>query len=88
MVLLVGDLIRWITDWGVYVASEKGVVFSDFPEYTYGLVIEVLSDLDGERVAIVSCLYSESSFHKSGNTLVLRFEQDGIEVISRARQGE
>jgi hypothetical protein len=46
--------------------------------------MEVLCDPQGGGIAIVSCLYSEDSFHKSGNTLVLRFDQDGLEVVSKA----
>ena len=84
MTLSVGDLVRWITEWGIYVASRDGVVFSDYPVYTYGLIMEVLCDPQGGGIAIVSCLYSEDSFHKSGNTLVLRFDQDGLEVVSKA----
>ena len=39
MTLKRGDLVRWVTDWGVYAASADGHVERDFPQYDYGIII-------------------------------------------------
>lgn len=85
MGLAVGDLVKWIADWGIYIASVDGIVNSDYPQYTYAIVIEVF-DRRREHIAIVRCICSESSFHRSGNSLVLRTDQAGLEVISKAQE--
>jgi len=75
-----GDLVRWVTDWGIYAASADGHVERDFPQYAYGVIMEVSSQ-DPEAI-VVYCYDSKRQFSEQGTWVILHLVHDAFELVS------
>ena len=82
MALKRGDLVRWVTDWGIYAASADGHVERDFPQYAYGIIMEV-SHQDPEAV-VVYCYDSKHAFTEYNTWVILHMIHDEFELVSQA----
>ena len=82
MTLKRGDLVRWVTDWGIYAASADGHVKRDFPQYAYGIIMEV-SHQDPEAV-VVYCYDSKHEFTEYNAWIMLHMIHDQFELVSQA----
>jgi len=80
MTLKRGDLVRWVTDWGVYAASADGHIEREFPQYAYGVIMEV-SHRDPEAV-VVYCYDSKQQFAEQDTWVILHMIHDEFEVVS------
>jgi hypothetical protein len=72
-----GDLVRWVTDWGIYAASADGYVQREFPVYAYG----VIKDPDA---VVVYCYDSKREFSEQGSWIILHMIHDDFELVSES----
>jgi len=73
-----GDLVRWVTDYMLYAADDKGNAWPHNPVYEYGIVMEV-SHVDPFAVII---------FGMNSKTLfVANTKEEEIETVSAAQRG-
>ena len=70
-----GDLIRWATDWGIYAVSETGEVHRQYPQYSYGIIMEV-SHKDPDAI-VVYCYDGDE-----GGWTLLHLIHDEFELVS------
>ncbi len=82
MALKRGDLVRWVTDWGVYVASAVGVIEREYPVYAYGVIMEV-SQKEPDAV-VVYCYDSKREFSEQGSWIILHMIHDEFELVSES----
>lgn len=75
-----GDLVRWVVDWGIFTVSADGEAHGAYPEYCYGLVVEV-SSTDANAV-VVHC------FNRDNEWRILHMIHDEFEIISRGEIDE
>ena len=80
MTLKRGDLVRWVTDWGVYAASADGHIEREFPQYAYGVIMEV-SARDSQAV-VVYCYDSKHEFAEQNAWVILHRVHDEFELVS------
>ena len=80
MTLKCGDLVRWVTDWGIYAASADGHVEREYPEYAYGVIMEV--SLHNPDAIVVYCYDSKREFSEQGSSIVLHLIHDEFELVS------
>jgi len=53
MYFLVGDLVKWVSEWHTYAADPNGVsVNGEVPIYSYGIVLESYME---KRILVVYC---------------------------------
>ena len=77
-----GDLVRWVTDWGIYAASADGHIEREFPQYAYGIIMEV-SHQDPDAI-VVYCYDSKQKFTEYNMWVILHMIQDEFELVSQA----
>jgi len=77
-----GDLVRWVTDWGIYAASADGYVQREFPVYAYGVIMEA-SQKDPDAV-VVYCYDSKREFSEQGSWIILHMIHDDFELVSES----
>ncbi len=80
MTLKRGDLVRWVTDWGIYAASPEGHIHGEFPQYSYGIIMEV-SHKDPEAV-VVYCYDGRHTFGEQDTWVILHMIHDEFELVS------
>ena len=72
-----GDLVRWVSDYNIFGADDRGNVFPSDPVYEYGIIMDV-SDVDPWAVVI----YGTSV----GFWFTAQILNDDIEILSRAKR--
>jgi len=80
MALKRGDLVRWVTDWGIYAVSEEGTIKGEYPQYAYGIIMEV-SHCDPEAI-VVYCYDSKHEFAEQDTWVILHMIHDEFELMS------
>ena len=80
MKLKQGDLVRWVTDWGIYAASADGHIEREYPQYAYGVIMEV-SHCDPDAV-VVYCYDSKHEFAEQNAWVILHLIRDQFELVS------
>ena len=80
MTLKRGDLVRWVTDWGIYAASADGHVVREYPQYAYGIIMEV-SHKDPKAI-VVYCYDSKHEFTEQDAWVILHLIHDEYELVS------
>ena len=80
MTLKCGDLVRWVTDWGIYAASADGHVEREFPQYAYGIIMEVSSK--DPAAVVVYCYDSKHEFAEQNAWVILHLIHDEFELVS------
>ena len=76
MIILTGDMVRWISDWHVYSADANGVsVNGEIPIYSYGIVLECYIE---SRILVVFCNQSQAR-------KLINLELMDIDVVSRGK---
>ena len=75
-----GDLVRWVTDWGIYAASADGHIEREYPQYAYGVIMEV-SHRDPEAI-VVYCYDSKHEFAEQNAWVILHLIHDEFELVS------
>jgi len=80
MTLKCGDLVRWVTDWGIYAASADGHVEREFPQYAYGIIMEVSSK--DPAAVVVYCYDSKHEFAEQDAWVILHLIHDEFELVS------
>jgi len=71
-----GDLVRWIYDYALYAADDKGNAWPHDPQYEYGVIMEV-SHSDPHAIIVFST--TTKMWH------VAHMVDDDIEIISESR---
>jgi hypothetical protein len=77
-----GDIVRWVTDWGIYAASADGYVEREYPQYAYGVIMEV--SLKDPEAIVVYCYNSKHLFAEQDSWVILHVIHDEFEVVSEA----
>ena len=80
MTLKRGDLVRWVTDWGIYAASADGHVRREFPQYAYGIIMEV--SFKDPAAVVVYCYDSKQEFAEQDTWVILHLIHDEFELMS------
>ena len=76
MALHRGDLVRWITDWGIYAIDPDGKAEGSHPQYCHGIVMEVSSK--DPNAVVVFCYDCKNE----GGWTILNMIHDSFEVLS------